>query len=224
MTDETSSGPEKAAPAALEAAPADKPAAGSRLTPHQWAEIEAAWLYGTATGQELSDKYSISLSALSQHFKRHNIVKNAKRHEIELRAKAEIAKSAASKEATFGVLRMERIEKTKNESYQLATAITALLGRYVKEIADGTVSADTMNGKIKALERAKNVLGGAMDIRYRVLKADEIDTDDDLPELKILDLTADEIAELRKRGDEDDGERIPEVAAPDLSEIVEEGA
>lgn len=209
------------------AAPTGKPKARV-LTPKQWAEIEALWESGEVIYEDLVKKYGKSISTYERHFKKHGIVKGAKAAATK-KLVEEKMKAVAVDEAQVIAL---RIKETKEEHYKMAAALSKLTWQEIlKAKQDGAPVAVALNN-IKALDAAMNVLSKARAERYAILGLDRPDAvdPDELPELIISELTAEQIEELRNR-DIDELTGLPtnqNLTQPgddeDDDAVVEEGA
>lgn len=199
------------------------------LSDEQWAEIRAAYELGTAGAKELAEKYDVSPQALYKHFQKHGVVRNSRKGELEKKVAEEAAKKTAAAVATnvaaaasvsFASKRKQRIEETKEAVYTSAAALGVLSSRILKESATpGAAVISTRHADIKALKTLSEVIANTMEMRYRVLNADEDVDEAGLPALPIMDLTEDDIAAIHA-GHNDDDLVLPEPALED-DDVVE---
>lgn len=169
----------------------------ARLTAKQWAEAEALWAAGNITLDGLAAKFKVDRSTFNRHFVKKGIVKGSKQDE---QAKAIAAKVAADSVAE-ATLVAARIRETKEEHYKMSSALAKLTwNEILKTKQDGTPVSTALNN-LKALDSAMNVLKKAREERWAVLGLDRPDAvdPDELPELIVSELTAEQIKQLRDR-------------------------
>lgn len=184
---------------APDAAQEEVPAETKRppLTPKQWAGIEAAWAAGTVTYLELVSKYGRSASTYERHFKSKGILKGSRAESIREKVAEALEKSAIT-EATVAAA---RIKETKEDHYKMASALARLTWSEILEAKKNSTPLSVALNNIKALDAAMSVLKKAREERYAVLGLDRPDAidPDQVPELIISELTAEQVQELRDR-------------------------
>lgn len=171
------------------------------LTSRQWAEIEALWESGEVAYADLIARYGKCQSTYERHFKKRGLVKGVKAGLIKKKVEETLAENAALE---AGVL-AARIKETKEQHYKMAAGLATLTwAEILKTKQDGTPVAIALSN-LKALDTAMNVLKKAREERYSVLGMDRPDAvdPDELPELVISELTADQVQELRERDHHD---------------------
>lgn len=167
------------------------------LTPRQWAEIEALWEAGEVTYSDLMTRYGKSQSTFERHFRKRGLIKGAKAHV----AKKKIEEKLAEATILDATVIAARIKETKEQHYKMAAGLASLTwAEILKTKQDGAPVGIALTN-LKALDVAMNVLKKAREERYSVLGMDRPDAVDpeDLPELVISELTADQVQELRER-------------------------
>lgn len=195
----------------------------NRLTVKQWAEAEALWESGTVTYEDLMNKFGLAQSSFERHFKKKGIVKGAKAAAIKAKVDEKLA-VAAIDEATIIAA---RIKETKEQHYTMSANLSKLAySEILQAKKDGQPVAVAMNN-LKALDKAMDVLAKARTERYAILGLDRPDAidPDEMPELVISELTAEQIEEMRKR-DEADLDALPaganqNVVQPDEEDLDE---
>lgn len=192
----------------------------TRVTPKQWAEAEALWESGEVTLEDLVNKFGKSLSTFKRHFDKMGVVKGSKKEALKKRVAEEVVKAAID-DATITAA---RIRETKEEHYKMATGLAKLTwGEILKTKQDGAPVAVATNN-LKALDLAMSVLKKAREERWAVLGLDRVDAVDgnELPELVISELTADQIQELRDRDNLEMDEPTKSNGVAGDDEVVEE--
>lgn len=177
------------------------------LTPKQWAEVEALWESGTVIYEDLVKKFGCSTSTFERHFKKHKTVKGAAAAAAKKKVEERLALAAVD-EAT---LTAARIRETKESHYKMASGLAQLAFNEILQAKKDHNPVSVALNNLKALDAAMNVIKKAGEERYKVLGLDRPDAvdPDDLPELLITELTAEQIKELRDR----DLTELDEIAA-----------
>lgn len=200
---------------------ATKAPTAKRLTPKQWAEAEALWESGAVTYEDLRKKFGLAQSSFERHFKKKGIVKGAKAAATKKKVEEKL-EAAAIDEAT---VLAARIRETKEQHYTMANNIGKLIWSEILEAKRNSHPIAVAMNNIKTLREAAASLAIVRAEKWSVLGLDKPDAvdPDELPELVISELTAEQIEELRRRdeADLDDLESAPNQNAvqPD-----EEGA
>ena len=171
-------------------------AKSKRLPARTWAVIDALWEAGDATYNDLVAKFGVSRQGLRTHFKSKGIVQRSKKEEIAKVVSEDLTK-AVSEEAT---ILAARIKETKEEHYKMASGLAKLTWAEILKAKQDGIPVGTAINNLKALDTAMTVLKKAREERYAVLGLDKDAVDEnEVPELVISELTADQIETLRKR-------------------------
>lgn len=171
-------------------------AKSKRLPARTWAVIDALWEAGDATYNDLVAKFGVSRQGLRTHFKSKGIVQGSKKEEIAKVVSEDLTK-AVSEEAT---ILAARIKETKEEHYKMASGLAKLTWAEILKAKQDGIPVGTAINNLKALDTAMTVLKKAREERYAVLGLDKDAVDEnEVPELVISELTADQIETLRKR-------------------------
>jgi hypothetical protein len=180
------------------AAPAPAPGAKKpRLTGPEWAKIEAAWEAGATTYSELVKVYGRSVTTFQQHFKKRGIKKGAAADKLKARAEKQLEQAS---QIDANIL-AARIKETKEDHYKMAAALSRLTWQEILAAKQAGHPVATAQGNLKAVDAAMTVLKKAREERYSVLgldRPDAIDADE-IPELVISELTAEQVQKLRDR-------------------------
>ncbi|MCK1543410.1 hypothetical protein IVB12_15950 [Bradyrhizobium sp. 179] len=198
-----------------------------RLKPEEWREIEMLWEYDLMKTRDIAVKFGITPSAVTNHFaelKKKGIIiaRGAKKGEAIKALKIAAAPPPPKPPSEFEAKRKERIEGAKERRYVQATFHNAQVLALQKAIQEGKETWVGAHAKIKAMQRMGKVI---LDAQAAIENALDIAGDIDeasLTELRFVDLTGDEIAQIQtSAGDEDlDDLEMPELEDEDL---VEEG-
>jgi len=171
-------------------------AKSKRLPARTWAVIDALWEAGDATYNDLVAKFGVSRQGLRTHFKSKGIIQGSKKEHIAKVVSEDLTK-AVSEEAT---ILAARIKETKEEHYKMASGLAKLTWAEILKAKQDGVPVSTAINNLKALDTAMTVLKKAREERYSVLGLDKDAVDEnEVPELVISELTADQIETLRKR-------------------------
>jgi transposase-like protein len=235
MSDETLSGPiEDEELAALDddavaeddaADPAHEAKKDKRLTEAEKAEIRELFELGKMRMGELATKYGVTRQALFKWFKKDGIVYGSRAHEIAAAISSGLKKAEATHAERYAEKRMEWIEESRVQGYKdLKQAIMIVK----KTLADAVVSKaplGSIDDDLKALTRYHRMLENNAAARLKLLDADNVVDEKDLPKLQIEDLTVDKIVEFHKNNgitDEEELDAIINRFANPLGEAPEE--
>lgn len=176
--------------------PAKKPQS-KKLSPREWAQATALYRAGEATLEELGKKFNRHPQSFAQYFSRRGIKKGDQAHKHAKKVEEAVEKQAIKDAALIAA----RIRETKEEHYKMASGLAKLTWAEVLKAKQDGVPVSTALVNLKALDTAMSVLKKAREERYSVLGLDRPDAVDenDVPELVISELTADQIEALRKR-------------------------
>ena len=195
-----------------------------------WAEIETHWQCGTKPGRELTEIYGISATALTSHYKRHNIHRNSHSHLVKKAAEEKILGASAAAEDPVAVLfeqkRKGRIAQTR-ESYMNRTDVLGVRwNTIVKEIIEGARKEAECANDFKALRHAILAAEKIADSRLRILKAEDDVDEAKMPTLIFRDLSQEEISSMANADNDDldlDLPTAPIALLGEEDEVVEEG-
>lgn len=183
--------------------------------PSVWAEAEALWATGDVTLQELAEFVGVSTTSVSLHMKQKNISKGEKAEERRKKIAEKVESSSLGSISEHSA----RIKETKDEHYNMSKGIALLTWKTIKDAQTSGTPFGAIQPHLKSLEIAMNVLTKAQQSRWQVLGLDRPDAVDseDLPDLVISELTAEEMEALRERTFNDpldleiDGEEFAET-------------
>ena len=167
------------------------------LTPKQWAEAEALWESGNVTLDDLVKKFGRARSTFERHFSKHKVTRGAKAAATKKRVEEVIVKAAVDD----AMILAARVRETKEDHYKMSSGIGKLIWREILNAEKAGAPLATALNNIKALKEAATGLKAVREERWAVLGLDRPDAvdPDELPELVISELTADQVQELRDR-------------------------
>lgn len=169
----------------------------TRLTAAQWAEVETLWASGEYTLTQLEEKYGVRRETLSRRFKKKGI---AKARDMAGRLVSESLKGDAEIRARE---QLDRIEGRRDQYDKWAYTLAGLTMRELAEARREERPLATVEGNIKALQRASVTLHKCFDVASRALNMDKVETtDDDLPALMFGELTDTQVRQLRAAEEE----------------------
>jgi hypothetical protein len=190
----------------------------TRLTPTQWAEVEALWQTGEVTLAELSERFGASERALQHHFKKAGIAKGETAAALAAAVKAEILEAELSDE---GLLR-QRAKDIQERTYRNAVRIEGLIMGQLAIAEKDPTQALRVSSALKALSLASNSLDRLHGVQQRALGLDRDDVfQKELPRIIFDNLTQTELDAIAAEHAERFGEGF-EVAAG-TSGVLEEG-
>lgn len=171
-------------------------APGKHMTTAQQAEACALWAAGEATLADLAKRFRKHPDTLKKLFDRRGVKKG------QTAAKVREAVTAAVAESMFDDVSVlaARVKETKETHYKLAEALTRLThGTLAKAQQEGRAFGTIVND-MKALKAAAEILRITREERYAVLGLNEQKhhDDDELPDLVVKELTAEQIVEMNR--------------------------
>lgn len=187
-----------------------------RLTPRQWAEIEALWESGETTLEQLATKFGRDKSSIQRYLTKHKIIKGSNVAEN----KAAIKEAVTASIVDDATILASRIRETNEEHYKMSSAMAKLAWSEILTAKKDNKAFSTIKDNLKSLDLAMNVLSKARIERYAVLGLDKSDfvDEDGLPELVISELTADQVEELRNRDDVGIEDGVDAIIAENLDD------
>lgn len=186
-----------------------KQAAGRQMKPKEWAEAEALWESGNVTLAELSKRFGKVEETFSRYFASHGIKKGSKQAQTSEMVKEEVVKSMVDDAKVLST----RIRETKEEHYKMTSAITKLVMNEVLSAKNSGMPYEAKGNNIKALKDAMSVIKMAREERWAILGLDDPDSinEDELPELMISEMTAQQIADMHRKQEQASQEFIDEI-------------
>ncbi|WLR90991.1 hypothetical protein [Shinella zoogloeoides] len=220
MSEEALSGPDE------NAAGEDKK--NRRLTDAEWAQIVESYELGIKGVGELADEFGVSRQNLSQRFKTHGIKRGSRAHEVQAavqQAATNQAAAAAARAETFAAKRAAWIEETRLQGYQMVRNATLIAAKLVGDTVKSNASMASIDDDLKAIRRFQLTLIEGIDARLnKILRADETVDENELPELPLVDLTAEDIVrhhqDIGALDDETDIDALLKSVDQDLTGMV----
>lgn len=184
-----------------------------RLTPREYARAKTMWQSGDYSLKEISDTVGVSATALSRRFKRDSVSKGSDAKKVSAAVKRAIEKTSAAQAEELAstahdikMLALKSIELFNKKNYADVVACIKA-GRPLAEI----------QGDIKALKIASEIVNLNYATGARILGLDQdLNMDDQLPELQIHLMTENDVAELREQQRREEAEANGEIDDDDL--------
>ena len=174
----------------------------NRLSPAVWAEIRALWETGEPTLDELASRYSITTRALQSHFHKNGTMKGAEAMIIAAEVKGAVFADSFEDHET----KIAKGRETRATDFANASKIESLIMAQVEEAQKDPASAFRASAALKALSVAAQALERTSAMKWRSLGLDRDQETDELPEIHIVNLTEDDIQEIRRSHEAGDDE------------------
>lgn len=194
-------------------------AKSKRLTPREYARAKTMWQSGEYSLSEISDLVGVSSTALSRRFKRDSVSKGSDARKVSAAVKRAIEKTSAAQ--------ADELASTAHDIKMLALKSIELFNKkaysdVVNSIKNKKPLSENLND-LKALEIASKIVSMNYATGARILGLDQnLNPDDELPELQIHIMTENDVLELRdqqrREEAEANGEFIDEDDIPALSD------
>lgn len=197
-----------------------------RLTEVERAEIREKAELGLKRIVELADEYGVTRQYLHKWFKQDGIIWGSRKEELSAAAGKGIKAAVQRNAEKYADQRMAWIEETRIAGYQDLKRARLLAGKAMADALKAGNPIATADDDLKAAHRYVRLVSQAIEATLRVLEADNVINPDDLPSLRLEDLTADKVVEFhRNNGVEDDAE-LEEILKNfgDLEEESEENS
>lgn len=188
-----------------------------RLSPVDWAKAAELYELGEASATEIAKRYGVSVSAVSQKFKKLGVVGGSRKHEVAAEVEKTVKETAAEIAKSFATDRLKKIEDTKQQSYQSMQMIHALTHQQIVEARSRGVAFSTTLGNLKALRQAAQIIALTREERYTLLDAHSEVDENTLPVLQFEDLSEVEIQNLQNAETDFSGEILED------EDLMEEG-
>jgi predicted DNA-binding protein YlxM (UPF0122 family) len=180
-----------------------------RLTEAQKVEIRDQFELGRKRMTELADEFGVSRQALHKWFKQDGIKYGSRAHELK-EAEKKAAQAVAER---YAEKRMTWIEETRISAHKDLSAAVQLAKKIVMDAVRATParSLAAVDDDLKAAQRFNRILRENYETRLKILNADDVVDKDDLPTLKIDDLTAEQILEFHRGNGVEDEQELQEI-------------
>lgn len=191
-----------------------------RLTPAIWAEIRALWATGETTLAVLSDKYGVSIRALQMHFDKEGVTKGSQARAVAASVEAKVFEAMLPDEDQTVQRAIDVREAAYRNAILLENMIVARLEVANRDPEATFATASALKAfavAAQALERLHALKRAALGIN------DDTFRNNDLPALRIEDLSNEDLREMRARHEEDDADFHPHMRPSQSAdeEIVE---
>jgi hypothetical protein len=174
---------------------------GSRsLSEKQKAEACALYAAGELTIEQLAERYKRTPRAMSAMFAKAGVKKGDKRAEVQAAVTQQVNQQIAG---DAGVI-AGKIKETKDSHYAAAKVIAGLIQKQLVTAQQNGKGFAIVQNEIKTLKLAAEALATLRAERFVILGiADgEKDDNDELPDLGVHEMTAEQIAEMQARQDD----------------------
>ncbi len=187
-----------------------------RLSPAEWIEAEELYRNGMTQAQ-IADKYGIRVETVSRHMTKRS-VKGGERAE---QVREELAAALTRKQREFAEAKAQRQIDSKEMLYKMTHV---LIGAYAKEMQQAMATGRglaALQGSAKALKDSLLSLKVGREEMYTLLDIKDSSDGDQLPELQVSSLSAEEEAEMRARIEPDSDDEDDEALQNDIADVIE---
>lgn len=186
----------------------------ARLTKHEWLEAEEMYRQGF-TQREIAAKFKCRIETVSLHMTRIG-VKGGESVDV---VKQEMEAAVTRKVKEFADKRASRQIDAKERFHTLTTTMVSLFVKEIKEAQVAGKSLASIAGHAKALKEAMFALQLARKEAYTILDIREDDNGDDMPDLFVSTMSAEE--EDRIRGAKSSSDEEEEILDDEIHQIEE---
>ena len=165
-----------------------------RMSPSDYDKAKSMWASGRFRLQDISEKFDVSITALTKRFKKDGIKKGQDSDKHQKAIDQAMENSLVSEAEDTAKLIRVRKENVLRVSEQLEKRALFVIAKATKE----EMPLAAVHGDIKTLLDAQKLISNGYDIASRVLGIERLeDQDKPLPTLQIQEMTAEDIAEIR---------------------------
>lgn len=175
---------------------------GRLMTTKEKAEVVALWEAGEVTLADLATRFGRDSATISKVLSDAKAVKGRVAASVIEKARAKVEEDSVSDAAILA----QRIKETKDEHYKASRRIAMMVTLEVMNASKPGADLANRQGTLKALETAAKALKTVREERFAVLgilNGEEVNVED-LPDLVVQELSADDVAMLRSMGGEGD--------------------
>lgn len=167
------------------------------LTPAEKAEAIALWKAGTVTLDDLCVRFKKDRSTFLRLFKDAGVEKGEAKAEVERK----VAETVSAMVLDDAAVLAKRIKDTKEDQYRFVNGVSKLAWNIIVTAQQEKRPPATYATDMKSLEMAMRVFKMSREEKYTLLgiNPDEENDDKPLPELRVQELTAQDIKELHER-------------------------
>lgn len=167
------------------------------LTPTEKAEAAALWRSGEMTLEQIAKQLKRRPETLSRLFQEMGIKKGEAAEEHQKKVQAEIEAKLLTDVAEHAA----RIAKVKEQHFKMADGLGRLIWSELVAAKQQGKSIERLRGTMHTLQMASAALSNVRKEIYDILRIDEFDSkdkEDELPELRIAELSPGQIDDLRR--------------------------
>ena len=174
--------------------PEKKRKPNTHLNSAQKAEAIALWKSGAVTLADLEAKFKKDRTTFIRLFKDAGVEKGESKEEVSKKIQASVESSLIGDASQLA----ERIRNTKEEHYKMASSLARIAWTMLADAKKNNKPIGTLQGDMRSLQMAAQVLKITREERYIVLgvKAEDDNEDRPLPELTVQELTAEDIKRM----------------------------
>lgn len=173
---------------------------GKTLTSTERAEAIALWRAGATTLDQLAKQFGRSRETFVRLFNREGVTKGDLREEHEKKV-AEAAESVVVSDAT---VRLKRIQEVTDTNFRLITGLRNTVFGFAIRAKNENVPISKFAAEIRAYKEMIQSISMCRNEHWILLGLDKDDANDtdELPELKIRELTVEDIKAMHKQMEE----------------------
>src|SRR5690606_285664 len=160
-----------------------------RLTEEERAEIREKAELGVKRIVELADEYGVTRQYLHRWFKQEGIIWGSRRDELSAAAGKGIKAAAEKNAERYAEQRMAWIEETRIAGFQDLKRARLLANKSIADALRAGRPLSSADEDLKAAHRYVRLVSQSIESTLRVLEAENVINPDDLPTLRLDDLT-----------------------------------
>lgn len=191
-----------------------------KLTPLEWEEAVTLWESGSATLDDLVEKFGISRTALHEGFKKRGAVKGSRAKEYAKRTEDALKSESA--------LRAEEVKKFRDKFHGFGDFLMNVTMMEIRNmVAESPRTPETQRKIMAHLKSATDIYSKIRDQKFHLYDLyREVEEGEDIPEIAVAQYSPEQLEKIRKeqeREDDVDDDALLAEAAAALDDILSEG-
>lgn len=195
-----------------------------RMTEAEYAAIREQFELGLKRMVDLADEYGFTRQAIRKRFDKDQVKWGSRAHEIRKAVGTGLKAAVETTTEKYAENRLAWIEEARIAARRDAKQGIAFAKKAMKDAIDRSSSFAAADDDLKAVQRYNRIIESNYRLQFDILRAgDEVD-EDDLPTLRIDDLTAERVVEFHRDQGITDVDELDEILNGYVDETGEPGA
>ena len=172
-----------------------------KITPEQLGLIRGLWEAGIGTKRDIAEDVGVSFDQVDYAISKHGWIQGARAEYYEQKAREAIEKEMDQRAQKL----MKDRERVKNQAVIISDMIENRMIKAFKNVEKEELSDETALGTMKTLECASRIAQNTFHVKRFALgmDRDEHEESEEFSQIEILEMTADDVEEIRAQQERD---------------------